>query len=179
MEKRGTILPYKNLFPKIDTSSFIAPGAYIIGDVTIGKQCGIWFNSVIRGDVNPVTIGDFTNIQDGTVIHVTRKTAPTHIGSYVTIGHKALLHGCTVQDYAFIGMGSIILDKAIIESYGMVAAGAVITPGKVVKKGELWAGNPGKLLRNLTDDEMKFFETSAENYRLHVEEYLEILNNLS
>ncbi|MBN9542238.1 MAG: gamma carbonic anhydrase family protein [Alphaproteobacteria bacterium] len=172
-----SIIPYKGIHPKIDPSSFIAPGCHIIGDVTIGKQCGIWFNTVIRGDVEPITIGDFTNVQDGSVIHVTRRKAKTIIGSYVTIGHKALLHGCIVEDYGFVGMGSVILDNAKIETKGMLAAGAVLTPGKVVKTGELWAGNPAKFMRNLTEQEMEYFAISAENYRIHVEEYFSIRIN--
>lgn len=171
------IIPYKGIYPKIDSSAFIAPNCSIIGDVTIGKQVGVWFNTVIRGDVEPITIGDYTNIQDGSVIHVTRRKAKTTIGSFVTIGHKALLHGCTVHDYAFIGMGSILLDLAVVEPKAMLAAGSVLTPGKVVKTGELWAGNPAKFMRNLSDEEMNFFAISAENYRIHVEEYKAILNN--
>lgn len=173
-----SIIPYKGFFPKIDKTTFVAPGCQIIGQVTIGKQCGVWFNTVIRADVEPIIIGDYTNIQDGSVIHVTRKKAKTIIGSFVTIGHKALLHGCKVDDYGFIGMGAVILDNAVIESRAMVAAGAVVTPGKIVKSGELWAGNPAKFLRNLTDDEMQYFAVSAENYRIHVEEYFNYNINL-
>lgn len=173
-----SIIPYKGINPKIDKSAFIAPGCHIIGDVTIGKQVGIWFNTVIRGDVEPIVIGDYTNIQDGSVIHVTRRKAKTTIGSYVTIGHKAMLHGCTIEDYAFIGMGSIILDGAIIESRAMVAAGAVITPNKIVKSGELWAGNPAKFMRKLSQEEMDFFAVSAENYRIHVEEYFHLSQSI-
>lgn len=165
------IIPYKNIYPKIDKTAFIAEGSCIIGDVTIGKQSGIWFNSVVRGDVEPIVIGDYTNIQDGSIVHVTRKKAKTIIGSYVTIGHKALLHGCTIEDYGFVGMGSIILDNAIVESYSMLAAGSLLTSGKVVKKGELWAGSPAKFLRKLTEEEMEYFAISAENYRIHTEEY--------
>ena len=120
----STILPYNNIYPKISPNSFVAPNCSIIGDVEISDGCGIWFNSVIRADVCHIKIGDGTNIQDGSVIHVTRYNTPTIIGSGVTIGHKSLLHGCIIEDNSFIGMGAIILDNARVESGGMVAAGS-------------------------------------------------------
>jgi len=166
------IMNYLHKKPKIADGSFIAPGSAIIGDVTIGTGVSIWFNCTLRGDVEFITIGDYTNVQDGTVIHVTRNGYPTRIGSGVTIGHRALLHGCTIQDSAFIGMGAIVMDEAIIETNGMVAAGALITPGKIVKSGELWAGSPAKYKRDLTEEEIKFFAVSANNYYKHVNEYL-------
>jgi gamma-carbonic anhydrase len=168
------IIPYKNLHPKISKTAFIAPKSTIIGDVTVGEESGIWFNCLIRGDVNPITIGKCTNIQDGSVIHVTRKTAPTFIGDYVTVGHKALLHGCTIKDYVLIGMGAIVMDKVVVEEYSMVAAGSVVTPGKIVKTGEIWAGNPARFLRLMTEEERKFLPQSAENYRIHCHEYKDI-----
>jgi carbonic anhydrase/acetyltransferase-like protein (isoleucine patch superfamily) len=167
-----TILSYKNTFPQIAEGSFIAPNSSIIGDVTIGTETGIWFNCVIRGDVAKVRIGDRTNVQDGTVIHVTRNGHPTTIGSGVTIGHKALLHACTLEDNCFIGMGAIIMDDVVVEEGAMVAAGALIPPGKRVKKGQIWAGNPGKYFRDLRPEEQDFIFTSADNYVKHVEEYL-------
>jgi carbonic anhydrase/acetyltransferase-like protein (isoleucine patch superfamily) len=168
------IYNYFDKTPKIPNSSFIAPGARVIGDVLIGEKVGIWFNVVVRGDVAPIRIGNRTNIQDGTIIHVTRNGHPTIIGSNVTVGHKVMLHACTLEDHSFVGMGSIILDDAKVESYGMLAAGALLTSKKIVKKGELWAGNPAKFMRNLTDKEMEFIDISANNYVKHVEEYLEI-----
>jgi gamma-carbonic anhydrase len=167
----NNILPYLNYFPKIDTSSFVAHTATIIGNVSIDEQCSIWFNCVLRGDVEPITIGKYTNIQDGSVVHVTRNGHPTIIGSYVTIGHKALIHACTIEDESFVGMGSIIMDKVVIETGGWVAAGALITPGKIVKKHEIWAGNPGKFLRNTTAEEQAYIKISAENYAKHIAEY--------
>jgi gamma-carbonic anhydrase len=169
------IINYFDKKPKIDPQSFIAPGASIIGDVTIGANVSIWFSCVIRGDVEPVTIGNNTNIQDGTVIHVTRNGFPTNIGSYVTVGHKALLHACTINDYAFIGMGAIIMDNVVIETNAMVAAGALVTPNKRVKSGELWAGSPAKFMRMLTDEEIEHIKISADNYSKHAAEYNEIL----
>lgn len=165
------IIPYKGIFPNISEDAFIAPSADIIGDVSIADKVGIWFNCVIRGDVAPVTIGEGTNIQDGTVIHTSRYNGATIIGKNVTIGHKALLHACRVEDDSFVGMGAIIMDGAVIESGAMVAAGALVTPGKRVKSGQIWAGNPAKYFRDMTLEETGYIQESAENYQLHVEEY--------
>jgi carbonic anhydrase/acetyltransferase-like protein (isoleucine patch superfamily) len=167
-----TILSYKGISPKIAPGSFIAPGACVIGDVEIGHQVGVWFNCVIRGDVAEIRIGDRTNIQDGTVIHVTRNGHPTIIGKGVTIGHSALLHACRLEDGCFIGMGAIVMDDVVVESGAMVAAGAVVTPRRVVKSGQIWAGNPAKYLRDLTPAETAHITKSEENYVKHVEEYL-------
>ena len=171
MMLRTNLLPYQGKHPQIAEHCFIAPNAYIIGDVTIDQHCSIWFNCVLRGDVAAIIIGKYTNIQDGTVIHVTRDGFPTRIGSYVTVGHRALLHACTIEDYTMIGMGSIIMDRAIIESGGWVAAGALVTPGKIVRKNELWAGTPAKLMRYLTAAEQEYIKTSALNYAKHITEY--------
>lgn len=170
-----TILPYFATKPLIANDAFIAKGCCIIGDVTIGSKSGIWFNCVIRGDVAAVTIGERTNIQDGTVIHVTRNGYPTVIGSRITIGHKALLHACILEDDCFVGMGAIIMDRVVIESGGMVAAGALVTPGKRIKKGEIWAGNPAKFFRMMTTEEAEFIAISEKNYTKHAEEYLQML----
>jgi len=175
------ILTYRGIRPTIDPSSFIAHNAIISGDTIIGKNVGIWFGCVIRGDVAKIRIGDDTNIQDNTVIHVTRanhiqnKTSddggPTIIGKGVTIGHSAIIHACVIEDYSFIGMGSILMDLARVESYGMLAAGAVLTPGKVVKSGQIWAGNPAKYFRDLTEAEKDYIKTSANNYIELMREY--------
>lgn len=167
-----TLLPYQGKLPKIHPTAFIAPGAVIIGDVEIGAYSNIWFGCVIRGDVNYIRIGERTNIQDGTVVHVTRVTSPTHIGSGITIGHQALLHACTLEDNCFIGMGAQILDDAVVESKAMVAAGALVTPKKRVPSGQLWAGNPAKFMRDLTAKDLAFFPVSAENYVRLGQEYL-------
>ena len=178
------ILTYRGITPKIDSSSFIASTAIVSGDVVIGKNVGIWYGCVLRGDVEKIRIGDDTNIQDNTVIHVTRanhaqnKTgdegAPTIIGKGVTVGHSAIIHACIIEDYAFIGMGSIMMDLAKVESYGMLAAGAVLTPGKIVKSGQIWAGNPAKYFRDLTEAERNYIKISAENYMDLAREYKEI-----
>lgn len=178
----NNIIKYRNILPKIDNSSFIADSARISGDVTIGKNSGIWYGTVIRGDVAKIKIGNYSNIQDNSVIHVTRpnhaynKTGdaggPTIIGNYVTIGHSAIIHACIIEDYCFIGMGAIIMDLAKIESGAMIAAGAVITSGKIVKSGQIWAGNPGKYLRDLTQKEKDYIKISAENYWELAQEYI-------
>lgn len=158
--------------PILSPKAFIAPGAAVIGDVKIGEDTGVWFGCVIRGDVNTVRIGSRTNIQDGTVIHVTRHTGPTVIGSGVTIGHAALLHACTLEDNCFVGMRATVMDGAVVEEGGWLAAGALLTPNKRVPKGELWAGSPAKLFRPLTKEEQEFIPVSAENYVKHAREYL-------
>jgi carbonic anhydrase/acetyltransferase-like protein (isoleucine patch superfamily) len=166
------ILPYKGVLPRISEKAFVAPSASIIGDVEIGAGSGIWFNCVVRGDVEWVKIGEHTNIQDGTVIHVTRGGHPTRIGSGITVGHSCILHACTLEDNSFIGMGALVMDDAVVESGAMLAAGAQLTPGKRVPKGQLWAGRPAKYFRDLTQAEIDFIPKSAENYYKHVNEYL-------
>ena len=171
------ILPYRGIMPKIDPTAYIAPGAIIIGDVEIGAESSIWFGCVVRGDVNKIRIGKRTNIQDGTVIHVasgqqpvsaTSKIPldgyPTLIGDNVTVGHMTLLHACIVEDNAFVGMKSAVMDAAKIESWGMLAAGALLTPGKVVKSGQLWAGSPAKFWRELSDGDRAQFDLRCGQY---------------
>lgn len=160
----AVILPFQGIFPTIHPDAFIAPGAVVIGDVHIGAESNVWFGCVIRGDVNTIRIGARTNIQDGTIIHVTRVTGPTTIGSGITIGHQALLHACTLMDDCFIGMGATVMDFATVESGAFVAAGALVTPKKTVKSGELWGGNPAKLFRPLNAEEAAFIPVSAQNY---------------
>lgn len=162
--KEPIILPYKGKLPKIHPSAFIAPGAVVIGDVEIGAETNVWFGCVIRGDVNTIRIGSRTNIQDGTVVHVTHKTAPTVIGSDITIGHKAIIHGCTLQDGSFVGMGATVMDAAVVETGGMLAAGALLTPNKRIKGGELWAGSPAKYFRDMSREESEFIYISAKHY---------------
>ncbi len=175
------ILPYKNILPKIDSSAFIAHSAIISGDTSIGKNSGIWYGCVLRGDVTKIIVGDNTNIQDNCILHGTRpnhaqnKTgaegAPVIIGNGVTIGHGAIIHACIIEDNSFIGMGSIIMDLAKVEQYGMLAAGAVLTPKKVVKSGQIWAGNPAKYFRDMTDEEKNYIKISADNYAELAREY--------
>jgi carbonic anhydrase/acetyltransferase-like protein (isoleucine patch superfamily) len=166
------IISYEGVEPTLGENVFVAPGAYVIGDVEIGNNASIWYGSVVRGDIHYVRIGAGTNIQDGTVVHVTHDTGPVVVGSDVTIGHRVVLHGCTVEDLALVGMGSVVLDGAVVEKYSMVAAGAVVTPGTVVQSGMLFAGLPAKPLRELTAEEMRSFEESAAHYREYAEAHI-------
>ncbi len=156
--------PYKNISPKIDATVFVAENAIVIGDVTIGDESSVWYNCVLRGDVNNITIGARSNIQDGTIIHVSSTTQGTYIGDDVTVGHMALLHACTIGHRAFIGMKACVMDDAIVEDDAMVAAGALVTPGKRVPSGELWGGAPARFMRKLTAEELEFLKFSAARY---------------
>lgn len=166
------ILPFKGILPRIDPTVFLA-NATIIGDVEIGAGSNIWFGVTIRGDVNAIRIGKGTNIQDGSVVHCTRERFSTSIGDNVTVGHLALLHGCVVEDGAFIGMKACIMDGAVVEAGAMVAAGALVTPGKRVKAGELWGGSPARLLRSLTDEDVRSQMSIAPHYAEMAKIYLE------
>ena len=160
----GMILDYKRILPRIDGTAFVAETAVVIGDVEVGADTGLWYNTVVRGDVNHIRIGAGTNVQDGTVVHVTTDKFPTLIGDHVTIGHLALIHGCTLEDRCFIGMRATIMDGAVVETGAMVAAGALVTPGKRVERGQLWAGAPAKPMRDLSDEEIAGFDKAAAGY---------------
>lgn len=162
---------YQGKTPKLDESVFCVNSAEIIGDVEIGAQSSVWFQVVIRGDVNFIQIGERTNIQDGSVIHVTHKIHPTLIGDDVTIGHNVTLHGCKIGNRCLIGMGAVILDAAEIEDDSMVAAGALVTPGTRVPSGTLYAGSPAKYKRHLSDSEIINLKQSAQNYLNYAENY--------
>jgi gamma-carbonic anhydrase len=142
--------------PRIHDSAFVAPGCRIIGDVEIGPDASIWYNCVLRGDVNAIRIGARSNVQDGTVIHCDSDKGgmigwPTIIGDDALIGHMAMLHGCTVQDKGFVGLGTIVMDGCVIESHAMLAAGAMLTPGKTIPSGQMWGGRPARFMRDLDD----------------------------
>jgi carbonic anhydrase/acetyltransferase-like protein (isoleucine patch superfamily) len=158
------ILPYEKILPRIAPDAFVAPGAVVIGDVTIGAQASIWFGCVLRGDEDRITIGARSNLQDGTIVHVNGRRQGTFIGDDVSVGHMALLHACTLEDGAYVGMGAQILDEGVVESGAMLAAGALLTPGKRVKKGELWAGRPAKLMRKIDKDEAIRLRQTVTNY---------------
>lgn len=160
----GFILPYKGIIPKIHEDAFVAPSASIIGDVEIGEGSSIWYNCALRGDVNDIKIGKRTNIQDGTVIHVTTDFSGTYVGDDVTVGHSAILHACTVEDFGFVGMQACVMDGAVVEGQAMLAAGALLTPNKRVPKGQLWAGSPAKYMRDLTKEELDYIKWSAPHY---------------
>jgi carbonic anhydrase/acetyltransferase-like protein (isoleucine patch superfamily) len=155
--------------PRIAPDVFVAPGTSILGRVTIGAKSSIWYNCVLRGDVQQISIGEETNIQDGSVIHVARNNAkgvelPTVIGNQVTVGHMVLLHACTLEDLSFVGMKSTVMDGAVVKSGAMVAAGSLVTPGKVIPSGQLWGGQPARFMRDMTEKEKLFLPVSATKY---------------
>lgn len=158
------ILPFEGVLPRIDPDAWIAPGAIVIGDVWVGAGSSIWFGCVIRGDTNHIRIGTGSNIQDGSILHVNRGTFPCLIGNDVTVGHAAIVHACTLLDRAFVGMGATVLDGAVIEEEGMLAAGALLTPGKRIPAQELWAGSPAKKLRDRSPEEIAAFQATSVHY---------------
>lgn len=158
------ILPYKGVVPTIHESAFIAPSANIIGDVEVGENTNIWYGCVLRGDVHEIRVGKNTNIQDGSIVHVTTNLSGTYIGDSVTIGHNAIIHACTIEDFGFVGMGACVMDEAIVESNAMLAAGGLLTPGKRIPSGQLWAGTPAKYMRDLTKAELDYIQWSAPHY---------------
>jgi carbonic anhydrase/acetyltransferase-like protein (isoleucine patch superfamily) len=162
---------YQGITPKLAERVFHVDSAEIIGDVEIGADSSIWFQVVIRGDVNFIRIGKRTNIQDGTVIHVTHRINPTIIGDDVTIGHNVTLHGCRIGDRCLIGMGAIVMDQAEVADDAMVAAGALVTPGTKVPSGTLYAGSPAKYKRHLSDSEIDDLKQSALNYLNYTRNY--------
>ncbi len=141
-----------NKSPEIPADCYVAENATIVGNVVMGNQCSIWFNAVIRGDVHYIKIGNKVNIQDGAVIHATYKTSPTTIGNNVSIGHNAIVHGCTIHDNVLIGMGSIVMDDCVIESNSIIAAGAVVTKNTHVKTGSIYAGVPAKKVKDISKE---------------------------
>lgn len=169
------IFPYRDFYPVIGKNVFLASGVKIIGDVQIGDYSSIWYNSVVRGDVHYIRIGYKTNIQDCSMLHVTNGKFPLNIGNMVTVGHSVKLHGCTLEDLCFIGIGAIILDGAVIQKNAMVAAGAVVKPNFVVPSGKLAAGVPAKIVRDLSSEEITDFERSAERYVKYAELTVESL----
>jgi carbonic anhydrase/acetyltransferase-like protein (isoleucine patch superfamily) len=183
--KRGTrgreplILPHHGKWPEIDPSVFVAPSADIVGEVKIGAESSVWFQVVVRGDVESITIGKRTNIQDLTMLHVDRRECPLAIGDEVTVGHKVTLHGCTVGNRVLIGMGATVMNKAVIGDDSIVAAGALVTEGKVFPPKSLIIGAPAKALRELKPEELAFLPKSAANYVGDSREYITTLAELS
>ncbi len=170
MHSTSNITSHHGHTPEIATSAYVHQSAQIIGEVSIAEHCSIWCNAVIRGDVNSISIGSGTNIQDLSMLHVSHKTpqnpegASLIIGSRVTIGHSVILHGCTIHDECLVGMGSIIMDKAVLEPQVLVGAGSLVPEGKVLQSGYLYLGRPVKQLRALTAEEIAYFNYSAEHY---------------
>jgi carbonic anhydrase/acetyltransferase-like protein (isoleucine patch superfamily) len=158
------VRPFGGKTPRLDPSVFLADGAAVVGDVEIGPDSSLWFGTVVRGDVNAIRIGARTNLQDGTVVHVTSVTHPTTVGDDVTVGHRAVLHGCTVHDRCLVGIGAIVMDGAVVGPDAIVGAGALVPPGAVVPPRTLFVGAPARARRPLTDEEVAFLVTSARNY---------------
>ena len=174
------IRTYQNKTPKLDDNVFVDPTAVILGDVEIGEDSSVWPLTVIRGDMHRIRIGKRTSVQDGSVLHITHAGPynpdgyPLIIGNEVTIGHKAVLHGCTIKDQVLVGMGAIVMDGAIVESKVVIAAGTLVPPNKVLESGFLYLGNPAKQARPLSEKELSYFSYTAGNYvklkDLHIEE---------
>jgi len=174
----GKIFPYNNLTAKISTDTFIAPGVIIIGDVEIKSGSSIWYNCVIRGDVNFIRIGNNTNIQDLSMLHVTNKKYPLIIDDNTTIGHAVKLHGCTIEELTLIGIGAVVLDGAVVKKNSIVAAGSVVKPGFIVPENVLVAGVPARIIRNLSELEIEDLALSANRYKQYSHETIASLNKL-
>ena len=168
----GSIYNYKDKRPLLGANVFVAPSAVIIGDVRIAKECSVWFQAVIRGDVNKIRIGGGTNIQDSVIIHVTTKGSSTIIGSNVTIGHGAIVHACTVRDRSLIGMGSILMDDVVVESNALVAAGSLVTEGTIIPSHSLALGTPARVKRQINEKELAWIKESANNYVRYAQQYI-------
>jgi carbonic anhydrase/acetyltransferase-like protein (isoleucine patch superfamily) len=174
-----TLRPYLEHFPVTGERVYVDPAATVIGDVVLGDDASIWPGCVVRGDVNHIRIGARTNVQDGTIVHVTHEGPytrpgglPTLIANDVTIGHGAIIHACTIDEFALIGMGARLLDGCHVQRFGFVGAGAVVSPGKVVGEGELWLGSPARFARKLTDRELEQLQYSAGHYVRLKDRYL-------
>ena len=171
--------PYRDHLPTLGARAYVDPAATVIGDVVLGDDVSVWPQTVIRGDVNFIRIGARTNVQDGTVIHVSHDGPHAKLGGFatvigedVTIGHKAIVHACRIEDATLIGMGAVVLDGAVVMKHGFVGAGALVAPGKTVGEGELWLGNPAKQVRMLSDAEIEALYYSAQHYVRLKDEYL-------
>ena len=166
------ILPYRGVMPKIADDAFIAPTAVIIGDVEIGSGSGVWYGCIVRGDMNEIRIGERTNIQDGTIVHVDSQTFGTYISDGITIGHMALIHACTLEDGCMVGMQATVMDGAVVETGAVVAAGSLVPPGKRVPAGQLWAGSPARFVRNVGDADQEMMDYIWPSYRDLAAEYI-------
>ncbi|WP_276498878.1 gamma carbonic anhydrase family protein [Pontibacter litorisediminis] len=161
------ILPVKGVRPQMGEGCWIAENATIVGDVVMGDECSIWFNAVIRGDVNSIRIGNKTNIQDGAVIHCTYERAATTIGNNVSIGHNAIVHGCTVHDNSLVGMGAIVMDNAVVEQNCIVAAGAIVLENTICESGWIYAGIPARKVKQLSQEQLEGLARTANNYVMY------------
>lgn len=162
------ILPVNDVSPSFGENCYIAPNATIVGSVVMGSECSVWFNAVIRGDVNSIYMGNKVNVQDGAVIHCTYQKTATRIGNNVSIGHNAIVHGCTVEDNVLIGMGAIVMDRAVIGSHSIIAAGAVVLEDTVVEPGSIYAGVPAKKVKDISHELIQGeIERIANNYVMY------------
>ncbi len=162
------IKPVRGIHPVFGKDCYLAENATIVGEVVMGDECSVWFNAVVRGDVHSITIGRRVNIQDGAVIHCTYQKARTVIGNHVSIGHQAIIHGCTLHDYVLIGMGAIVMDNAVVEAHSLVAAGAVVLENTIVESGSIYAGVPAKKVKTLSPEHFKQLnERIADNYVMY------------
>ena len=161
------LLPVNGLAPQLGPDCFVADNATIVGDVIMGHSCTVWFAAVVRGDVNSIRIGNQTNVQDGAVLHCTYQRAALSIGSRVSIGHRAVVHGCTVADDVLIGMGAIVMDHAVVGTGCVIAAGAVVLENTVCEPGYLYAGVPARRIKPVTDEQRAVIQRTAENYVLY------------
>ncbi|WP_276346056.1 gamma carbonic anhydrase family protein [Daejeonella sp. JGW-45] len=161
------ILPVKDVSPQIGENCFVAENATIVGDVVLGENCSVWFNAVVRGDVNYIRIGNNTNIQDGAVIHCTYLKAGTDIGSNVSIGHNALVHGCKLHDHVLIGMGAIVMDKAVVQDFCIIGAGAIVLENTICESGYLYAGIPARKIKPLSEEQMEMLRKLPQNYIMY------------
>lgn len=166
----SAISPFKGIHPELAAGAWVHPRATVIGEVTLGENASVWPGAVVRGDVNSIHIGAASNIQDNSVLHVSHKTpenpagGPLVIGERVTVGHTVILHACTIEDECLIGMGSIILDRAVVKKHVLLGAGSLVPEGKVLESGYLYLGRPAKMVRELTPEEIAYFNYSAEHY---------------
>jgi gamma-carbonic anhydrase len=165
------LVPYEGKLPRLGARVFVAPGAYVTGDVELGDDVSFWFHTVARGDVNWIRIGARTNIQDGSVLHVNHGTHPLLIGAGVVVGHQAVVHGCTIEDGALIGIGARVLDGAVVEAGAQIGAGAVVAPGHRIPAGHLALGIPARVVRPLTEDESRRIADTCERYVALKEKY--------
>ncbi|QQS30019.1 MAG: gamma carbonic anhydrase family protein [Sphingobacteriales bacterium] len=162
------IMPVNGKNPEFGDDCFIAPNATVVGEVTMGDNCSVWFNAVVRGDVHYIHIGNKVNIQDGAIIHCTYQKAPVNIGNNVSIGHRAIVHGCTIHDNVLIGMGAIVMDHAVVHPNSIIAAGAVVLENTVVESGSIYAGVPAKKVKTISPEQFsRLIETIANNYIMY------------
>lgn len=173
----ATILPFEGKYPQIHDTAFVAPGARVIGDVVIGPQASVWYNCVLRGDIHRIEVGARSNVQDGSVFHVEGPRpdtdgCPTIVGEDCVIGHMAIVHGATLEDRAFVGIGAIAMDDARICTGGMLGAGALLSPGKTIPRGEIWVGRPAKYLRSQDDAQIEKIRFQTERYCRLAERHL-------